>query len=972
MRKFKRSTALFIVFILTLGAMFSLPFAIMADEDFYLWITEGTEEDLYEIESAEDFEKLMNAVNSGCFVTDESMVFSLVKDVDLTQLSKWTPIGTDERSFNGIFKGNGNVVSLSLNISADSEVIYIGLFGYIGGSGVVENLIVDGSVEGNIKVGGIAGTNEGIIRDCVNNASVTGDTQIGGIAGFNGGIIENCENKGEIKGNGIVGGVTGSNKGDVIDGKNYGLVEGEDKIGGIAGNNAFNYGIIQNCANFGFVKSLEKAGGIAGANYHIIGQCFNMGGVTGDKYSGGITGINENGAFIGNCYNTGIITGSSFTGGIAGQNNSSIEKCYNIGRVNDTGGKSIAGNNTSGAVITDCYYDKDVLGYEETYMDFENSSNVAIYGLTTAQMTDNNVLTTGEMSALGSAPWEKRKNIPGEVYYPELNVFINSDYSKQSAAVSVPLAYTISSMAENGGTITPSGIVRVEYNGSQTFTVSADEYYAVADVRVDGVSVGNLEVVTFNDVKADHMIAASFTYIGGSAPPAEPTPLDPVEEFPSSGDNGGDNGDSGDSVNIEDSGDGGEIEDSGNGDFIPDSDASRNDKTTNMDAAENKNDTADATVNQPSLEEQIESGKDNIIIVATGEIAMVQLAIKNIEDITNKEMTLSVQAGNIVYAIPAGAIDTGALMKKFNTDDPSNVTLSITITTTIDPKTKNLVNTAVFNENCELVLPAVSFTVTVSYNGKTYEVTEFGEYVERTIEVTEEQAKKITTAVVIEDDGTVRPVPTNVYKKDGKWYVTISSMTNSVYAVIYYEKTFDDIKGKWYEASVEEMASRKIINGASDTKFVGELGISRAEFCAIVVRALGLPESGGVPSFKDVSKANRYYGAIGIAYKYGIINGRGDGKFDPQTNITWQEAMVMIQRAAKITGYKGHKGNITGFADRDQLNVWAVDAAKFFAGSSLLSDNNDGSLNPLTDITRAETADVILKLLRKSKLIDIR
>ncbi|MFZ2654451.1 MAG: hypothetical protein WAX69_06005, partial [Victivallales bacterium] len=68
--------------------------------------------------------------------------------------------------------------------------------------------------------------------------------------------------------------------------------------------------------------------------------------------------------------------------------------------------------------------------------------------------------------------------------------------------------FLITSSAGANGTITASGAVA--YNGSKTFTITPDANYRVADVLVDGVSVGAIKTYTFTAVKANHEIVASF------------------------------------------------------------------------------------------------------------------------------------------------------------------------------------------------------------------------------------------------------------------------------------------------------------------------------------------------------------------------------------------------------------------------------------------------------------------------------
>ena len=71
-------------------------------------------------------------------------------------------------------------------------------------------------------------------------------------------------------------------------------------------------------------------------------------------------------------------------------------------------------------------------------------------------------------------------------------------------------AHTITVSAGENGTITPSDSVLVVNGDSQTFNIIPNNGYVVADVQVDGVSVGAVSQYTFNDVKVDHTIYASF------------------------------------------------------------------------------------------------------------------------------------------------------------------------------------------------------------------------------------------------------------------------------------------------------------------------------------------------------------------------------------------------------------------------------------------------------------------------------
>ena len=70
--------------------------------------------------------------------------------------------------------------------------------------------------------------------------------------------------------------------------------------------------------------------------------------------------------------------------------------------------------------------------------------------------------------------------------------------------------YTITATAGEGGSISPNGDVSVKEGASQTFAITADNGYEIADVLVDGNSVGAVETYTFDEVKANHTITVSF------------------------------------------------------------------------------------------------------------------------------------------------------------------------------------------------------------------------------------------------------------------------------------------------------------------------------------------------------------------------------------------------------------------------------------------------------------------------------
>jgi hypothetical protein len=70
--------------------------------------------------------------------------------------------------------------------------------------------------------------------------------------------------------------------------------------------------------------------------------------------------------------------------------------------------------------------------------------------------------------------------------------------------------FTITATSGANGTITPSGAVKVDCGADQTFAISPNACYRIADVLADGASQGPLDSYTFTNVRATHSITASF------------------------------------------------------------------------------------------------------------------------------------------------------------------------------------------------------------------------------------------------------------------------------------------------------------------------------------------------------------------------------------------------------------------------------------------------------------------------------
>jgi hypothetical protein len=357
--------------------------------------------------------------------------------------------------------------------------------------------------------------------------------------------------------------------------------------------------------------------------------------------------------------------------------------------------------------------------------------------------------------------------------------------------------------------------------------------------------------------------------------------------------------------------------------------------------------------------------------VAAG--ALTGAMVKNMED---KSATIVVQTDSATYTLPASEININAVSEQFGQD----VSLSdITVTVEIASPSREMIaaaETAATAEGCSIVIPALNFTTSCTYNGRTVEVSSFSDYVERMVAIPDGVGPdKITTGVVVNADGTIRHVPTQIRVIDGKYYAVINSLTNSTYTVVWHPVEFSDVEKHWAKEAINDMGSRMVINGVGSGNFEPNRNMTRAEFAAIIVRALGLAPGTGASGFSDVSSSAWYSGYVKTASEYGIITGYTGGTFGPNDLISREQAMAMIARAMKITNLEVSLTDsaisklLATYTDGTLASDYAKSGIAACLQAGVASGKGVDAIAPKDFITRAEVAVMVQRLLRKSELI---
>lgn len=182
--------------------------------------------------------------------------------------------------------------------------------------------------------------------------------------------------------------------------------------------------------------------------------------------------------------------------------------------------------------------------------------------------------------------------------------------------------------------------------------------------------------------------------------------------------------------------------------------------------------------------------------------------------------------------------------------------------------------------------------------------------------------------------------------------------------------TFNDLKGQTSEKEEKAiliLANKGIINGKDKEVFSPRLNMTRAEFATIIVKALNL-DLIEANKFKDVQSKDWFYKYVGTANENGIVNGISEGYFNPNGNISKEEAVSMIVRGISLKGLDtnissdGARDILSQFDDYMVVNNWSRSSLAYAYYNKILDDSSM-NINPKGICNRAEIAEMIYNML---------
>ncbi|MDD3269680.1 MAG: S-layer homology domain-containing protein [Syntrophomonadaceae bacterium] len=166
----------------------------------------------------------------------------------------------------------------------------------------------------------------------------------------------------------------------------------------------------------------------------------------------------------------------------------------------------------------------------------------------------------------------------------------------------------------------------------------------------------------------------------------------------------------------------------------------------------------------------------------------------------------------------------------------------------------------------------------------------------------------------------------------------------------------------WCYDAISSLIGKGIVFGYPDGTFKPDAYITRAEFVAMLAKAVSLNTCETTGTFMDLSVNDWCYGAVNAANSARLVSGTGNNMFEPNTLITREQIAIIVTNAL------GDKTPIDStqldiFSDKSTISKWAISGMTHAVKAGIISGMTTYTLAPKANATRAQAAMMIYKML---------
>lgn len=163
---------------------------------------------------------------------------------------------------------------------------------------------------------------------------------------------------------------------------------------------------------------------------------------------------------------------------------------------------------------------------------------------------------------------------------------------------------------------------------------------------------------------------------------------------------------------------------------------------------------------------------------------------------------------------------------------------------------------------------------------------------------------------------------------------------------------------RWSNADLQALNDYDIMRGNEDGDMMPDKSVTRAEFVAMVNRALGYSEKAAKNPFKDVAARDWFSDDVSISYNMGYFSGTANATASPHGTLTREQALVLLGRNLML---QPKVGESFSYADTRTFGDWSRSYIDPAVEAGIIDANRSADFNPQKLITRGELAGMLVR-----------
>ena len=305
------------------------------------------------------------------------------------------------------------------------------------------------------------------------------------------------------------------------------------------------------------------------------------------------------------------------------------------------------------------------------------------------------------------------------------------------------------------------------------------------------------------------------------------------------------------------------------------------------------------------------------------------------------------------------SFDTKALAE-IQKQSTGNISITIVPNAKLSASAKTMIGTR----------PVYDLTVSYTKDGKNATVSSFGGGT-ATVSVPYTPAKGEAIgglyAVYVDAKGNATRIAGSAYDVNSGC-VMFTTTHFSLYGIGYTAPSakFTDITTHWAKESIDYVVGRGLLSGTAETTFAPDTAMTRGMLVTTLGRLANVDTKAYTTnSFTDVTLGSAFQPYIEWAYKKGIVQGTGNGKFEPDRAITREEIAVIFANFAKATGYTlPVTRTATTYADASSVGSTYKTAVTAMQQAGIMMGGASNKFNPQANATRAEVSSMLYRYIK--------